>query len=688
MDCNFVMSGPIPLTLPPRKLPSARKGRHRIRDEGGADAEHSCRRGRRPLAGDLPDAPGTHRLDTGDAAGVHRFLPDVDLRLGRRLEVHPSPPAGPALRGRHLVHPAVALHRPLPLDARQVHRDGGAELVGRRPGGLVLLGGPLPAGGGRHRLVPDPGALRAAIGDGSAAADPDRAVHADGQALEELLPARGALDRLRDAALLVPAGRHDLHLHSVPDRVGGAGGPGRHGGAPLRRAGPVPVPAPPDPGQLRLHPGSHRQLQEARDQADRPDGPGRAVRDVLRGDVPLSRAGGCDHALDRAADRRALPPGDRFHPHGGDVRMDRHPRHDLVPVRAVRHASAPGFHLPPADAPGGASGTRAARGGAGELLAPADPGLQGGDRLAARKVARDPGVSRPSLPARPGGGPELRHDPGRVEAGHRPAAEEPERHHGVQGDRQRHPAAAEGGGESMTRRLMGARVLAAVVAAIAVLSTACGLESSERKPRTTLFIGVDTSGSFQRSGSYNDAMTFLAYYIYGHLHELGGLDRPRELFVGSIGGEKPNEPKAFHPIQDFSDKSVQEIEKDLRTWFVSSDALTDFNPFFKQVSRIVKERNLVLAPITLTVVTDGVPDFSVPRAKAGSLAVYKKLDLTPLEYLSRRMSVRLAYVSPQVGKNWRELVPRQRVRLWTVDAEIMKGWKDQVDPAGPAEDQE
>jgi hypothetical protein len=83
------------------------------------------------------------------------------------------------------------------------------------------------------------------------------------------------------------------------------------------------------------------------------------------------------------------------------------------------------------------------------------------------------------------------------------------------------------------------------------------------------------------------------------------------------------------------------------------------------------------------VVTDGVPDFAVPRVKAGSLDMYKKIDLTPLEYLSRRTSVRLAYVSPQVGRNWHDLVPRQRVRLWTVDAEVMRGWKDQVDRRDP-----
>jgi hypothetical protein len=237
-------------------------------------------------------------------------------------------------------------------------------------------------------------------------------------------------------------------------------------------------------------------------------------------------------------------------------------------------------------------------------------------------------------------------------------------------------------------RRRGGGLSAAIVALGALLSAGCGLEPGERKPRTTLFVGVDTSGSFQRSGAYDDAMAFLAHYIYGHLNELGGLDKPRELFVGSIGGRNPNEPKAFHPIQDFAGKSVEEIERDLRAWFPSSDSLTDFNPFFKQVARIVKERNLVLAPVTLTLVTDGIPDFSAPRAKAGSTAIYRHVDLAPLEYLSRRMSLRLAYVSPQVGRNWRELVPRQRVRVWTVDAEIMKGWRAQLDPRAGTEEQD
>ncbi len=227
----------------------------------------------------------------------------------------------------------------------------------------------------------------------------------------------------------------------------------------------------------------------------------------------------------------------------------------------------------------------------------------------------------------------------------------------------------------------------AAIALQAVAFSGCGLESAERKPRHTLFIGVDTSGSFEQQGRHDDAMKFLAHYIYGHLNNLGGLEQPRELFVAAIGGENADEPKAFHPIQDFAGKEIPEIEQALREWFSPNDALTDFNPFFQQVARIVKERNLILAPVTLMIVTDGVPDFSHPGARRGSEDLYKLIDLSSLEYLTRKLTLRLAYVSPQVGQNWREHVPRQRVRLWTIDEEIMKGWTEHVAPSQPAQDQ-
>jgi hypothetical protein len=230
------------------------------------------------------------------------------------------------------------------------------------------------------------------------------------------------------------------------------------------------------------------------------------------------------------------------------------------------------------------------------------------------------------------------------------------------------------------RRPGTAHILAVMVASVLLVTVAgCEVETSEpHKPRTTLFVGVDASGSFKSSGVYDNALTFLAHYLYGHLNELGGLEKPHTLFVSSVGGKTRGEPKSFHPIHDFEGKSIEQIEKDLRTWFTATDVFTDFNPFFHEVARITKERNLVLSPITVMVVTDGLPD--VPDLKSGSQAVFKQIDFSVLEYLSRNVTVRLIYVDPKVAQQWRTLIPRQRVRLWAVDAEVMKGWNDQIQP--------
>ncbi len=209
--------------------------------------------------------------------------------------------------------------------------------------------------------------------------------------------------------------------------------------------------------------------------------------------------------------------------------------------------------------------------------------------------------------------------------------------------------------------------------------TGCLIQPGERKPRTTLFIGIDASGSFKHSGYYDNALKFLARYIYGHLNELGGQTKPRKLFVGSVGGHTRDEPKSFHPIQDFEGKSIDEIETDLREWFTPNDTLTDFNSFFEEVARITKDRNLILAPITVMVVSDGVPDFAGnATGNTAEAGLYHRINLKPLEYLSRNITLRLTYVSPTVGKQWRTKVPRQRVRLWTVDAEVMERWPDYV----------
>ncbi len=233
----------------------------------------------------------------------------------------------------------------------------------------------------------------------------------------------------------------------------------------------------------------------------------------------------------------------------------------------------------------------------------------------------------------------------------------------------------------MTR---GGRLAGGAVAGIALLglfAAGCNLQPGEQAPRLTLFIGVDASASFYNAGSYDDAMSFLAHYIYGHMQGLGGLERPREMFVGSIGGDDKGDPKAFHPLHDFQGKDVAKIEEDLRYWFPPVDKITDFNAFFRQVARITKERNLVLAPISVMMVTDGVPDLTAGIKAKAPADRYREIDLGSLEYLARNVTLRLAYVSPKVGEQWRTLVPRQRVRLWAVEAEVMNGWNGQIQPA-------
>src|SRR2546430_5360887 len=148
---------------------------------------------------------------------------------------------------------------------------------------------------------------------------------------------------------------------------------------------------------------------------------------------------------------------------------------------------------------------------------------------------------------------------------------------------------------SRLRIPLAARLVAAALISAAVVVSAAAEDN--KPPRSTLFVGIDTSGSFR--SAYDDALTFVAHYLYGHLHEFGGLSKPRDLFVTAIGGKDNREPKSFHPIHEFNNKDVKQIEADLRKSFPSTDTLTDFNVFFEQIARTVKDRNLVLAPITV-----------------------------------------------------------------------------------------
>jgi hypothetical protein len=223
-----------------------------------------------------------------------------------------------------------------------------------------------------------------------------------------------------------------------------------------------------------------------------------------------------------------------------------------------------------------------------------------------------------------------------------------------------------------------------------VLLSGCQISKmgdANANPRLSMFVGVDISGSFMNSGHFDDSIDFLAHYLYNHLSGTGGLEVPATLFVSSIGGATADEPKTFYPIQTFENKSVNEIRTTLREMFPKSDSnpFTDYNAFFEQVAHTVKTKNLVLRPISIVMLSDGVPD-----VERGGETDYESIVVAPLEKLARSVTIRLLYTNAVVGKNWQTKVKRRRVKIWTQDAEVMASWKDEkiLEPNKPIEEQE
>lgn len=208
---------------------------------------------------------------------------------------------------------------------------------------------------------------------------------------------------------------------------------------------------------------------------------------------------------------------------------------------------------------------------------------------------------------------------------------------------------------------------------IAVLLVGCALNDGSEKPRLSMFVGVDISGSFMRGNHYDDAIEFLAHYLYAHLNGLGDLETPNALFVSSIGGATADQPKTFYPKQMFEHLSVEEIAAKLRSIFprTEENPFTDYNAFFEQIALTVRNKKLILRPISVVMVSDGVPD--VHREGATD---YRSIRLKPLEGLSRNITLRLLYTDAEVGRNWQTKVPRRRVKIWTQDAPVMISWKD------------
>ena len=76
-----------------------------------------------------------------------------------------------------------------------------------------------------------------------------------------------------------------------------------------------------------------------------------------------------------------------------------------------------------------------------------------------------------------------------------------------------------------------------------------------------------------------------------------------------------------------------------------------------------------MKPISIVLLTDGIPD-----TKKNGKHDYRSFNLKPLELLSNNITVRVLYTSAQTGLMWQQKVPRQRIRIWTQDANVMKMW--------------
>jgi len=229
------------------------------------------------------------------------------------------------------------------------------------------------------------------------------------------------------------------------------------------------------------------------------------------------------------------------------------------------------------------------------------------------------------------------------------------------------------------RILSVAVLIAALLAPTRVAADLPGFPSSSNTQaphpgRLVLFIGVDISGSFMNGKDFDDSIGFLARYIHAHLNGLGGMEIPHSMFVGSIGGVKKGEAKTLFPIQSFQDRTVEEIEAQLRILFPRKveNPFTDFNAYFAQVAEMVDSKKLILKPISIVLISDGRPDLGGMSRSAK----FRSIRLKPLENLSRNITLRILYTDAVTAKSWRDEVPRKRVKVWTQDAIVMTEWKN------------
>jgi hypothetical protein len=229
----------------------------------------------------------------------------------------------------------------------------------------------------------------------------------------------------------------------------------------------------------------------------------------------------------------------------------------------------------------------------------------------------------------------------------------------------------------------------AALTGILFLSAGCAKPSEKPKPRLVMFVGVDISGSFLKAPHFDDSMEFLSHYLYAHLNGLGKAEVPSALFVGTLGGVKKGEPKSFLPIQVFEGKTPAEIKaKVLELVPKKEDPYSDFNSFINAASDTVRNRKMVLKPVSLVMISDGFVD--MPGKGKKHVLDFRAVDLSQLEKLSRNITVRLLYADTEAGKKWENEIRRRRVKVWTQDVVAMSAWREPqvLIPDVPLEKQE
>lgn len=217
------------------------------------------------------------------------------------------------------------------------------------------------------------------------------------------------------------------------------------------------------------------------------------------------------------------------------------------------------------------------------------------------------------------------------------------------------------------------RIAALALLLFTTVFSAHAEDDSDGDRRLSMFVGIDVSQSFYKGQTFQEALDFLSQYLYIHLKGLGGAERPKALFVGPIGGNMRSEAKTLFPIQQFENKTVHEIRQTLVEALPKKpNRYTDFNSFFRIVGDIIRDRKLILRPTSIVLISDGKPSGGLgPNGIS-----LRNIKVAPLESLSRNITVRLLYPESTVSAAWRDRVKRKRVKIWTQDLLVMRGWND------------